>query len=72
MGEVVDIRPKTINRTYKKHKYTVSFIPATKKWKWEVEVVNTIRYCETADTQIKAFRAAEKFIDQTCKTEKVG
>lgn len=61
------IKPKTINRTYKKHKYTVTFVPSTKKWKWTVEVVQKIVFSEEADTQIKAFRAAEKLIDGSCK-----
>lgn len=68
----MNIKPKTLNRTYKKHKYTVTFVPATKKWKWLVEVVTTMKYSEEADTQIKAFRAAERFIDKTCRTEGTG
>lgn len=61
------IKPKQINRTYKRHKYTVTYIPKTKKWKWTVEVVTKMVFSEEADTQIKAFREAEKFIDKTCK-----
>lgn len=69
MGEVheLKIKPKTLNRTYKSHKYEVTFIPKTKKWKWTVTVVTKMCYSEEADTQVKAFRAAERFIDQNCK-----
>lgn len=61
------IKPKQMKRSYKKQHYTVTFVPATKKWKWEVEVVSTMKFSELADTQVKAFRAAEKFIDQHVK-----
>jgi hypothetical protein len=58
-----------MNRLYKKQRYTVTFIPATKTWKWEVTVEVVTRYTERgeSDTQIKAFRAAERFIDQYVK-----
>lgn len=63
----MNIKPKTMNRTYKKQHYTVTFIPATKKWKWEVTITTKMVFSEVADTQIKAFRAAEKFIDLNVK-----
>ena len=55
--------PKTMNRNYKQHKYTVSFVPSTKQWEWCVEIVQTTVFKDIAPTQIKAFRAAVKFID---------
>lgn len=61
------VPPKTLNRTYKSHSYTVTYIPKTKKWKWTVTVVSKMQYSDEADTQIKAFKAAEKFIDKNCK-----
>lgn len=61
------ITPKTMNRTYKKQRYTVTFVPATKKWKWEVVIVNELKFSEEADTQVKAFKAAERFIDKHVK-----
>lgn len=64
---VTYIKPKTINRTYNKHRYTVTYLPKTKKWKWTVETTRVFKFSEEADTQIKAFRAAEKFIDKECK-----
>jgi hypothetical protein len=60
-------QPKQFKRHYKKTQYVVTFIPATRKWKWEVTITTTIRYDEVADTELKAFRAAEKFIDQHIK-----
>lgn len=68
MGDVAFIKPKTMRRVYKRHHFTVTFIPATKKWKWEVEIVTTNKFSETADTMVKAIRAAEKCID---KVEKI-
>ncbi len=74
MGEVValPIKPKSLNRTYKKQKYTVTFVPATKQWRWTVEIVQTLRYEEVAETQIKAFKAAERFIDKHVKVDKAS
>lgn len=71
MGEVVrlEVKPKTFQRTYKKHKITVTFIPATKKWRWKVTVVTTTHYDDYADTSMKAVRAAEKFIDKIEKAK---
>lgn len=67
MSNVHPIQPKQVKRPYKKQSYTVTFIPATKKWKWEVVIKSELKFSEEADTQIKAFRAAEKFIDQHVK-----
>lgn len=64
---VLNIKPKTLKRSYKRHSYLVEYIPKTKKWKWTVEVTTRMVFTEEADTQVKAFRAAEKFIEQNCK-----
>lgn len=61
------IKPKTLRRSYKKHEYVVEFLPKTKKWKWTVTVTTQMVFSEVADTQVKAFRQAEKFIDNNCK-----
>ena len=61
------VKPKTLNRIYKTHKYKVTYVPSTKKWKWTVSVVSRMEYSDVADTQTKAFKAAEKFIDRTMK-----
>jgi hypothetical protein len=63
----LNIKPKTLNRQYKQHKFTITFEPKTKKWKWIVEVTTKMVYSDVADTQVKALRAAEKFIDRNCK-----
>lgn len=74
MGNVVvlPVKPKTLKRQYKRQHYTVTFIPATKKWKWAVTIVRELKFEEEADTQIKAFKAAERFIDQHVSSEKVS
>ena len=61
------VTPKTLRRVYKTHKYVVTYIPKTKKWKWTVSVVREMVYSDEADTQIKAFKAAERFIDKNCR-----
>lgn len=63
----LNIKPKTLRRSYKKHEYVVEFIPKTKKWKWTVTVTTSMVFSEVADTQVKAFRAAEQFIDKNVK-----
>ncbi len=71
MGDVLPFQskviPKTLSRQYKSQKYVLTFIPKTKKWKWTVTVETKMVYSEEADTQVKAIRAAEKFIDKECK-----
>ncbi len=69
---VITIKPKQMQRSYKRSKYVVTFIPATKKWKWKVETTQTLVYEEEADTQVKAFRAAEKFIDSHIAMDKTA
>lgn len=63
----ITVKPKTLTRHYKRTTYVVTFVPKTKKWKWDVTVTNVMKYGEEADTQVKAFRAAERFIDQHVK-----
>jgi hypothetical protein len=59
--------PKTMKRQYNRQSYTVTYVPETRKWLWEVETVQTVRYRDVADTPAKAFRAAEKHIDAMSK-----
>lgn len=61
-----NIKPKTLRRSYKRHSYVVTFLPKEKKWKWSVTVTTSMTYEDVAETQVKAFRAAEKFIDENC------
>lgn len=63
------VTPKKLKRTYKRHHYVVEYVPATKKWKWTVEVVTTTKYGEEAESQLKAFKAAEKHIDRVLKAQ---
>lgn len=71
MGEVVEfqIKPKRLTRQYRRQKYTVTYTPATKRWKWEVEIVQTTRFGGDADSQTKAYKAAEKHIDGVLKMQ---
>lgn len=69
MSNVVplQVKPKQLTRHYKRTTYVVTYVPKTKKWKWDVTITTSMKYTEEADTQVKAFRAAEKFIDQHVK-----
>lgn len=71
MGDVVDfvVKPKQFKRQYKQHPLTVTYVPATKKWSWEIEIVQVTRIGGEADTQIKAVRAAEKRIDEVLRMQ---
>lgn len=69
-GNVISIKPKTANRRYKNHSYTVTYIPATKEWKWEVTYVQTTRFSDVAKTMQAAFKQAEKHIDRTLEIRK--
>lgn len=62
--QMADIQPKTARRTYKGQKITLTYVPDTKKWKWEVSFVQVTTWSEEADTMNKGFKAAEKFIDK--------
>lgn len=65
MGEVAQIRPKKAQRRYKNHAYSVTYIPATKEWKWEVTYVQTTYFSDVAKSLNAAFKQAEKHIDRT-------
>jgi len=53
-----------MDRTYRRQKYTITFIPDTKKWRWDVTLVQTTKAGDEADTMNKAQKAAEKHIDR--------
>ena len=63
------ITPKTLKRSYRSHEYVVTYIPKTKKWKWSVTITTKMMFAEEADTQVKAYRAAERFIDKNVKEQ---
>lgn len=71
MGDVVEfvVKPKTFRRVYKRHPLVVTYVPASKKWCWEIVIVQETRIGGEADTQIKAVRAAEKRIDDVLKMQ---
>ena len=58
------MKPKTLNKQYKKTHYQIKFIPESGEWQWTVKHVQETSYTEVAPTQIAAMRAAEKFIDK--------
>lgn len=66
-AQLHSIIPKEAKRKYKQHPITVTFIPATKEWKWEVIYTQITKYGDVAKTLNAAFKAAEKHIDATIK-----
>lgn len=71
MGQVLDFvaKPKQLSKQYKRHNYKVTFVPSTKQWSWEVELVQVTKLNGTADTQVKAVRAAERQIDKVLQVQ---
>jgi hypothetical protein len=61
------VKPKTMQRTYKGAKITLTFIVGKRVWKWRVEIQQTVAFEDEAATDVKALRAAEKFIDKVKK-----
>lgn len=63
-ASVTPIRPKTLNKVYKKQSYTITFDMETKMWKWEVVHIVETKMSGTAKTIPAANKAAEKHIDK--------
>jgi hypothetical protein len=61
------VKPRTMHRSYRGVQITLSFIVESKKWKWKVSIQQTLEYEDEALTDVKALRAAEKFIDTVKK-----
>jgi hypothetical protein len=65
---VIDIAPKSATRNYRKHHFTVTFIPALgdtpSKWKWSVTKVRTVEFDGHEDTFEKAIKMAQRRIDK--------
>jgi hypothetical protein len=65
------VKPKTMHRKYKNTDIELIFLPAKRKWKWKVTIINKMVYesgeDELASTDAKALRAAERFIDKTVR-----
>jgi hypothetical protein len=57
------VKPRTMHRSYRGVQITLTFIVGEKKWKWRVVVKQELAYEDYAPTDVKALRAAEKFID---------
>lgn len=57
------VKPRTMHRTYRGVQITLTFVVGDKKWKWRVDIQQTVTFEDFATTDVKALRAAEKFID---------
>lgn len=74
MSNVVELKvpPKVVNKKYKNHAIKITYLPPTRKWKWEVEYVHKSRYGDEAKTLREAHKEAEKHIDHTLKLRGAG
>jgi hypothetical protein len=73
MGEVlhmVDVQPKTLNRSYKNQKIKITYLPPTKTWRWEVFITTTAHFDGEAKTRQAAVKEAEKMIDMATRHKK--
>jgi len=61
-----EVKPKTRNEIYKRIPIKLRYDPKTQKWQWEIRVVTENRYYDDSksDTEQKALRAAQKYIDK--------
>lgn len=71
MGVVLDftVKPKSLTKQYKRQTFVVTYVPATKMWKYDIALIQETHLSGEADTQIKAVRAAEKRIDSVLKIQ---
>lgn len=58
---------KKLNKVYKSQAYTITYLPQTKEWKWEVIWIRKTVFGDVEKTMNKAQKAAEKHIDTTLK-----
>lgn len=61
------VKAKKHVNIYKNQEYSVTFIPSTNKWYWEVIQVSRTKFGDEADTLRKAQKMAEKYIDEQIK-----
>lgn len=60
------VKPKSMKRTYRGADIVLTFIPKApraEQWKWKVTITTKMEYEDVAASDVKALRAAEKFID---------
>lgn len=55
-------QPKTVTGAIGKHRYTISFDPDQRNWKWSVVVVREYSFTGESPTRDKAQSAVEKQI----------
>lgn len=58
------IEPKRIRRQYRRTPFTVTFVPATGEWRWEIRRQIERVYDGTATDMQKAIREAQRTIDR--------
>ena len=65
-GNVVklEIEPKTVRETYRKHAITVTYLPATGAWHWEIEFTARLQFDGEAKNEKIAIAKARKQIDK--------
>lgn len=69
--QMSSIQPKQAKRNYKGHKITITYLPPTKNWKWEIEYQpKPITYSEECKNLNAGFKAAERYIDKLIDIKK--
>lgn len=65
-GNVVklEIEPKTVRETYRKHQVTVKYLPATSTWHWEIEFTARLQFDGEERNEKAALVKAKKQIDK--------
>lgn len=58
------VEPKTIRETYRKHAITVTYIPATSSWQWEIEFTARLQFDGEEKNEKRALERARKQIDK--------
>lgn len=65
MGQVVafEIPPKRDEHSYKRIRYVITYVPATKEWEWSFVITSRMWYKGTEADYITAVKSAKQHID---------
>lgn len=58
------VEPKSVRETYRKHAITVTYLPATSTWHWEIEFTARLQFDGEAKDEKRALNIARQQIDK--------
>ena len=58
------VEPKTVRETYRRHSITVTFLPATAHWQWEIEFTARLQFDGEEKSEKRAMDKARRQIDK--------